>query len=425
MFTWDGEFLLSQDYRNDHIDRFLFDGKVSFPPGTFCREHFDPDMDLFINKLNFNWSAYPFEVSDLNMSAVRTGSHLVIDHFKGNVGNSMISLSGFLDNFTDSLLSSMKGRLVLNSELIDLDEILKIYYASDTVNISESSVEAETVPAEDSSFFSSLSSYSYPELQLQLGIEKIRYETAIMDNLNGKVEISPSKVFKIDSLSLVSASGGNLFFNGEFSVLNPDMYILGAKLELNNFNIKDLNLNMEYDSVPFSMKDNFAGILSVKGLAEICFTPDMSLNLEKSTAFLNVLIKDGEIMKFAPMHELARYFGNKDLDDVRFAELRSNFTLIDGRVYIPLTSIGSTIGQILVEGEHGFDNTYSYILRVPPYLVKGAAWSAMTYREGKETEGENMMMNAASGKYVVVTIKGDGDDIKVKVGDKKEEKVEK
>ncbi|MFZ5940491.1 MAG: hypothetical protein ACOYXB_07950 [Bacteroidota bacterium] len=419
LLTYDGEFMLSDSYAADRMDRFNANFQVVLPPGTFQKETFDPDLDLSIKNLHFCWSAYPFEVAGMDLRAERKGDRLIIDQMKGKVGQSDINISGYVDNFLDSLTTAMKGQLRLRSDMISLDEILEVYYSGEE----EPEADAPAIAEEDNgSFFSRLSRYNYPQISLDLNVGTIVYEMASLKDLKGRLKVSPSRVFTMDSLSLVSISGGTLFFNGQFSVIDPERYVLGASMEVNNFNIKDLKLDMEYDERHYSLQDNFAGVLTVKGLAEFFITPEMSLDLAGSTAFLNVIIRDGEVKNFAPLHELAKYFGNKDLDDVRFAELRNNFTLVDGRVYIPKTSIGSTIGQIVIEGEHGFDNTYDYLLRLPSNLVKGAAWSAMTYREGKQKEGTDEMQNATSGKFVVVTIKGNGEETDIRMGDKREDK---
>jgi len=424
VLCYDGEFMLPQSYIKDRFDRFSLSANLVFPEGTFADSIIDPDFSVALRDIHFNWSAYPYEVSELNLDARRNRDHLAVERLEGKIGKSQIRLEGFVDNFLDSLTTSMKGEFTLSSEVIDLDEILNVYYSIDEEEpVTASSIV--TTGEEEESFFAGLSHYSYPDIHFNLALRKILYETAIMSNLKGQLHISDTRVFELDSLSLNSSSGGSLLFNGQFSVFDPKMYILGASVDIRNFDIKDINLDMEYDDRHYSLQENFAGIVSVKGLTELYITPEMSLDMGGSTAFLNLSVKDGQIKNFAPLHELARYFGNKDLDDVRFAELNNNFTLLDGRVYIPNTSIGSTIGQIIIEGEHGFDNTYDYRLRLPPELVKGAAWSAMTYREGKDRDGKDEIQNETSGRFLIVNIIGNGDDIDIKVGDKNEDRKDK
>jgi len=424
IMTYGGEFMLPESYKEDYFDQFSINAGLSFPPGAFSADTFQSDLTFRMKNLQFIWSSYPFKVSALNLLGSTSGDRLSITEMSGNIGNSQIRLSGYLDNIYDSLSTAMSGALDLQSKVIDLDEILEIYYASDEEESPVIAAEADTTD-DGESFFESLSHYSYPTIDLALDVEKILYETAEMKKLTGKVHLNDSKVFILDSLAMVSSSGGALLFDGKFSVLDPSMYILGARVDLSGFNIKDLNIEMEYDDKHYSLQDNFAGILSLSGLAELYVTPDMSLDMGGSTGFLSLSVRDGGIRNFAPLHELARYFGNKDLDDVRFAELKCKITLMDGRVYIPTTSIGSTIGPIIIEGEHGFDNTYNYRLRLPPNLVKGAAWSAVTYREGKDKDGEDEILNASSGRFYIVNIKGNGDDIDIKVGDKGEDKKDK
>ena len=107
-----------------------------------------------------------------------------------------------------------------------------------------------------------------------------------------------------------------------------------------------------------------------------------------------------------------------DLNRVKFATLRNRFTLIDSRIYIPLMSIGSTVGQLLIEGEQGLDNSYLYLLRIPTWLVKGAAKS-MISNANEDGEGE-VIYEMKMGKFMKATVWSNGEESDMKLGDKRE-----
>lgn len=129
-------------------------------------------------------------------------------------------------------------------------------------------------------------------------------------------------------------------------------------------------------------------------------------------------MKDGALINFKALEAAGKYLDNKDLDDVRFSTLRNNFTLRDSKISIPLMSVESTVGQLLIEGEQGLDNTYLYLLRVPPWLMKDAAKSAMSKArdDGEEDEIKKMKM----GKFVMMTVWNDGVESGVDLKDQRE-----
>jgi hypothetical protein len=161
-------------------------------------------------------------------------------------------------------------------------------------------------------------------------------------------------------------------------------------------------------------------MLSADGLAEFFINPDFSINTDNSTAMFNVRLENGRVQHFTPLRALAKYTGNKNLDNVKFGLLRNSFTLMNGAVQIPLMSIESTLGLILLEGEQYLDGNFLYLARLPVSLVRGTAWNIFTNQQNKETEdGEVHQMRAQ--KFLVLTISGKNGTEEVKVGDKRDQ----
>jgi hypothetical protein len=210
-----------------------------------------------------------------------------------------------------------------------------------------------------------------------------------------------------------------MLFDGQFNVADPALYMLSANIDIDTVNVSDFDLQIAIEDSLYSLEDNFNGLLTADGLAEFYINPDFSINTDLSTAMFNVKLEDGRVKHFTPLRALARYTGNKDLDNIKFGLLRNSFTLMNGAVQIPLMSIESTIGLILLEGEQYLDGDFLYLARVPVSLVRGTAWNILTNQQNKETEeGEVQQMRAQ--KFLVLTISGKEGTEEVKVGDKRD-----
>ena len=336
---------------------------------------------------------------------------MIIDEFEGKVGESNLKLNALVGNFSDSLRQNLYGNMVLESDLLDFNELLN-YQLPETLRDTAGSDTSEVREPPR------LDQIEYPDFSFNVDIGELRYGENRIFGMKGKLRSTTDKIFYLDQLVTSGESGGTMEFNGQFNVANPWYYNFSAELELEDVNINDLNFEMQAGEETYALKDNFAGLVSATGLAEVFITPDLQLDMSNTTAMFNVQIADGELINFTPLEAAGKYLNNKDLNNVRFSTLRNSFTLMDSRIIIPLMIVESTIGQLLIEGEQGFDGSYLYLLYVPTWLVKDAAKSRLTSAEDDQQEDEIHKMEM--GKFMKLTPWSDGTESGVKLGDKRD-----
>jgi len=236
--------------------------------------------------------------------------------------------------------------------------------------------------------------------------------------MNGKLRTSRDKIFYLDQLSISPEGRGNLKFNGQLNISNPEQYVLSADLNMRGIDIGDLNLELQSGDTIYSLKDNFNGIVDARGLAEIFITPELNVDMSASTAQFNVTVSDGALINFTPLQAAGKFLDNKDLNNVRFDILRNNFTLMDSKLMIPRMNVESTVGQMLIVGEQGLDGSYLYLVRVPPKLARQAARSAMS--ENTKDDGEDQITQMKRGNFIGVTLWSNGKESDVKLGDRRD-----
>jgi hypothetical protein len=208
-------------------------------------------------------------------------------------------------------------------------------------------------------------------------------------------------------------------FLGQFNVANPYLYNFSAEMELKDIVVDDLDIPMQKGDTIYRLKENFDGRISADGLAEIFITPDLNVDMSNTTAVFNVRIEDGALINFTPLRAAAKYLDNKDLNYVKFATLQNSrpLTLMDSRITVPLMSIESTVGQMLIEGEQGLDNSFLYLVRIPANLARQAAKSVLS--DVKDKGEEDQIQQMKRGNFYSITVWSDGINSDFKLGDRR------
>ncbi|MFH0759426.1 MAG: hypothetical protein V2B15_19220 [Bacteroidota bacterium] len=411
LFNYRDGFLLPEVYQTEYLEDFHLTGSLQMPVTGLISDSADLDFGMSLEDLGWKFRYYPLAFNNFNIRARKKGNELFIDEFKGEIGESNFSMSAMVGNYTDSLRENLYGNMALESDLLDFNELLNYQLPEEMKSKAKTdSLEFHETPA--------LDQMDYPDFNFNVNIGELRFGSNKIFGMKGKLRSSSDKIFYFDRLETSGESGGTIVIDGQFNVANPLFYNFSAKLELKNVNIRDLDFEMETGDETYRLKENFKGVLSGNGLAEVFITPDLKLDIPSTTAVFNMEISDGALINFTPLKAAGKFLDNKDLNHVRFSTLRNSFTLVDSRIIIPLMIVESTLGQLLIEGEQGLDQSYLYLLRVPNWLVKEAAWSRIT---GAEDDGiEDEIHKMKTGKFMMLTPWSDGVESRVRLGDKRD-----
>lgn len=468
--------ILPSQFKEEEIHDLKFKGKVETTVYELLKDSVLPDFRFMSDELHWRLLEYPDAFNDILLDVERRDSLLVIHRFTGSIGESNLDVGASLANLFDSS-RTISGNIKIRSELIDLDRLL----GYSLLYIDENRISEEEIPGfegsaqqrntagtgeqrntagageqgstagtgvtggtkrpkkgnemaalkqdpgkdtvaldPNSSESPDLSSIDFPDLVLELDVKELRYQDNILKNINGSLSTKPYKILYFDQFSVQAETGGSMLVDGQFNVSDPSLYMLSANFEIDTVNMSDFNLPIAIGDSVYSLEDNFNGILSADGLAEFFINPDFSINTDYSTAMFNVRLEDGRVKNFTPLRALAKYTGNKNLDNVKFGKLRNSFTLLNGAVQIPLMSIESTIGLILLEGEQYLDGDFLYLARLPVSLVRGTTWNLLTNPQNKKT-GEDEVQEMRAQKFLVLTVVGKDGTEEVKVGDKRDQ----
>jgi hypothetical protein len=88
------------------------------------------------------------------------------------------------------------------------------------------------------------------------------------------------------------------------------------------------------------------------------------------------------------MQAMSAYFGDKNLNRIKFDKLENRFMLKNGQLSFPNMTINSTLGYIEIAGSQTVDLNMDYYVRVPLKIVGKAAFNKLFKSKPKEISPE-------------------------------------
>lgn len=410
LFTLKGEFMLPEDFSGEFLQNFRISGSMEAPAAGLVHDSISTDFRIDIHDLGWRFRYYPDPFRDFLIQISRMGDRLNIENVQGSIGENNLVLSASIENFTDTLIENMSGSMELYSDLLDFNQLLSYHMPE----------EGSRGPETDSAEFrkpTPISEIDFPNFDFTVNIGELHYGKHTIYGMDGKLRTSRQKVLYLDQFVTSPEGRGSLELNGQLNLTNSEQYVLSAEMNLEGIDINDLNLELELGDSTLAVKDHVYGIVDGRGLAEIFITPELKVDIPSSVAQFALKLSDGALINFTPLQAAGKFLDNKDLNNVRFDELRNSFTLIDSRLLIPRMNVESTIGQLLIMGEQGLDGSYLYLVRVPPKLARQAARSAMS--EGSKDDGEDEVVQMRRGNFLGITLWSDGKESEFKLGDRR------
>jgi hypothetical protein len=407
--------VLPETYVEEELEDVSFAGKLTTTVGELLDTTGLPDFRFTTDEMRWAFRIYPLTFRDFHIDVEQQDTLIEVRRFEGTIGESNFAVRASLSHLTDTLRPA-SGTVSISSDVLDINQLLNyelfVEGKQDSTVLGDTAVNAPP----------RLDQIDYPELTLDVGIGELRYGENTLYGLEGRLRSMPYKVLYLDRFRVQSKTGGTALLDGQFNVSSPDVYLLSANFEIDTLNLRDFEVDFVMEDTVYSLSDNFTGTLDASGMAEVFVNTDLSVDLENTTAMLNFSLRDGSVRNFTPLQEAARFTGNKDLDFVRFGQLRnSNLTLVNRKINIPLMSIESTLGLLLIEGEQHLDGDYLYLVRVPTKLTRQTAWNFLSNPQNREKKNEDEIMKMRAQKFLVLTAYSIGEDSGIKPGDEREE----
>ncbi|MGF1635425.1 MAG: AsmA-like C-terminal region-containing protein, partial [Cyclobacteriaceae bacterium] len=400
LLSYNGENYLPEDYRDEVVKELNLHGEMLL--------HYDSALvsaDLVIDNMAGLLKVHPLKLQNFKGTAQYKNQILKVADFGGRMGNSDFRIN--LDYYTGAKNEGI--RLENNFEFVaaflDLDELMNYNPNEDTIH--EEAFNIFELP--------------FSNTNISAKIDHLRYHKVILDDFNAKLRLKEDHFLFVDTIH-TKVSGGNMAMNGYFNGSDPAKIYFKSSIKANEVDLDQLMFKFDNFGQDYMINDNLHGKLSGTINSTLVVHPDLTPILNDGEAEIDVNIKNGSIVNFAPILAMSDYFKDKNLSRVRFDTLSNKLTLKNGTLHIPNMNINSSIGFIELSGRQSLDLDMDYFIRVPLQMVTQVGFRTLfggKNREQIDEDQEDAIQYRDENRrirFLNLRVVGNPDDYKITLG---------
>jgi len=315
-----------------------------------------------LNLSNFTYEteelSKPLEISVMNLKF--NPSHVDLDKFRADIGDSDLELHGILDNFYGFLFKKqvLKGEFDLKSNNIRISDLL----TENSESNQEKTNNTDEIKAEKKANIP-----DFLDCTININAKKVIYDNLNLENVSGKLTIK-DKTLDIENLK-TDIFEGNIKVNGNVST-KPQKPTFNVNLDLKRIDIYQSFTQLKMLGKIAPIAGTVAGKISSKikvsgNLHDEDLTPDLSSISGNLFGELSDTKVDKSKSKL--LSNLDNNLDFIDLDKLNLDELKADLSFENGKVYIKPMDINYQDINIKLSGSHGFDEIINYntTLNVP------------------------------------------------------------
>jgi hypothetical protein len=345
---------------------------------------------ITFNNLNLKVRTNPLELRGCTGAFDFTKSDLVAKEFYCSIGHSDFEFNGSLKNIIPYLLYKNEPLTIsafFHSDYLDLDELLK----------SNQNVDQDKSKADYRLSFSNQLAFD-----LDCDIKKLKFKRFRPKDIKGKISLHLGEF--IANGCQMNIANGILKVDANVLQLRDSSFATTATFKVDKIEIDSIFYATENFGQTFITHHNLKGTLTSEVKTTFNFSKNLEINTSSLVANVDMLIKNGHLVNFAPMKSLSKFVNEEAMENIKFSELKNSFLISNRTIFIPEMVLKSSITTMNVMGTHTFDNRFEYHIKLPLKNYK---------KKHNEGEEEAIEGNIFKGFYLYLTIKGTPDNYKV------------
>ncbi len=295
-------------------------------------------------------------------------NELKIERLKLEGAGSEIVFGGYANNFLPVLLADsinskdakLRFKATLESKNLDLDRLVGLtevkveesLFTSKGIEVVPDSIKQENIHRREVIT-------NFLEGTFEARVASFNYDLIEGESFNGNLE------FKNKQMSVI---GEALAMGGSFDIDGTGYFEKLPKFRA-KFVCKDINAKEFFRQGKNFGQDVLAsrhieGTLNANMVVSATFDTEGNLLYDELRVIAGVGITDGELNDFELLEDFSAYANSDDLRKIRFVDMQNWFEIKNERIYIPVMFIQTNAMNMLLSGEHTFNNEIDYNIKV-------------------------------------------------------------
>lgn len=325
-------------------------------------DHIEVSGKLGVEGIEVEYGKFPtIEVS--RAMATLSPSKMALENLDIKVGKSNISATGNLTNYWGYLLhdKTLSGRLALNSELLDLNELMAAM-ESDEQTAEPSEQEEQTEQSTEP-----MSIIEVPKnlsLTLDCSLKKVLFEKMVIDNFVGKASVAGG-VLSLDNLAM-NMFDGKAKASAKYSTADIASPRLGFDATFSQASFKTTAAQLELVEQIVPLFEKIEGDYTMSVNCDMLLGSDFSPVLNSVNGGGSITSGNFKLSNIKALDRLAKVVGNGvDLSTIAANEATViSFTIEDGDIVTKPFDIKLGSTRLTLSGRTGLDQTIDYGVEV-------------------------------------------------------------
>jgi hypothetical protein len=334
-------------------------------------------------------------LSNCNAKIRVDNTDISIDTLQCTVGNSPITVTGRAKNVLALIGENPNGvelELNIKSPLLNIDHLSSIVSRKYPVK-KRSQKKTNNTLAKNIDRIDAL--LSNGRINVNINATKLKYHSFEANNLIAKMRVDENN-WELKQASLVHGNG-TLLIHSNVGETRNGIYTMTSHVSMNKLDAERIMREFgNFGMKTFSSK-NIRGTLNLNSDLSLDLTKKGDFDLNSLSGNVNFSIKNGALIDFGPIKNISNFLiKNRNMSDVRFAEIKDNLSFKKGEITINRMEVNSSVLTLFVEGVYSAKNT-DISIQVPVSNIMSK----------KDYKPENMGTGKSGGMSVFIRAKSD------------------
>jgi hypothetical protein len=301
---------------------------------------------MSISNMDIHLKNNPSVYSNLNGSFKFNNKDLLVENFRGKINSSDFDMKGYFVNILAYAFipgENIKIKADFSSIKLNMDDLLS--------NRKDKTGEPYRMKFSDKVNF-----------DLNLSIREFAFGSFKAEHIRGNAIMKNSKL--IVNETTLNAMEGKATFSGTIDGNYQDKFWMNLTAVLSDVNIQQLFFQFGEFGQQNITSNQLRGKIDATVYFKSFINQELTIDPNSLYALGDIIIREGELIRYSPLYKLSKYIKQKELEHIRFSTLKNQIEIKDQVVYIPEMDIESSTLNLKIFGSHSFKNKIDYHVRV-------------------------------------------------------------